>query len=236
MEKCKFAQTTTKFVGYLVGNGQIRPDPAKIEAVMRLKLPETHTQLRSTLGVLNYYRSHVPGYAMIAKPLTDILSSKKGKGHFHLGDDAKKAFEQLKELVCKAPVLVPPRFGEPFLLYTDASLYAVGCCLAQEDESGDKHPIAYGSHKLTPTQCNWSTIEREAFAVLWALNRFHDIIFGAHTTVLCDHDPLKYLLQNTTQSAKVTRLALAIQQYDIVITHIKGSKNVVADGLSRVIT
>ena len=123
-----------------------------------------------------------------------------------------------------------------FLLYTDASLYAVGCCLAQKDESGDKHPIAYGSHKLTPTQCNWSTIEREAFAVLWALNRFHDIIFGAHTTVLCDHDPLKYLLQNTTQSAKVTRLALAIQQYDIVITHIKGSKNVVADGLSRVIT
>ena len=69
--------------------------------------------------------------------------------------------------MCKAPVLVPPRFGEPFLLYTDASLYAVGCCLAQEDESGDKHPIAYGSHKLTPTQCNWSTIEREAFAVLW---------------------------------------------------------------------
>ena len=150
LEKCKFAETTTKFVGYLVGNGQIRPYPAKIEAVMRLKLPETHTQLHSTLGVLNYYRSHVPGYAMIAKPLTDILSSKKGKGHFHLGDDATKAFEQLKELVCKAPVLVPPRFGEPFLLYTDASLYAVGCCLAQEDESGDKHPIAYGSHKLTP--------------------------------------------------------------------------------------
>jgi len=85
---------------------------------MRLKLPEAHTQLRSTLGVLNYYRSHVHGYTMIAKPLTDILSSKKSKGHFHLGDDTKKAFEQLKELVRKAPVLVPPRFGEPFLLYT----------------------------------------------------------------------------------------------------------------------
>ena len=82
LEKCKFAQTTTKFVGYLVGNGQIRPDPAKIEAVMRLKLPETHTQLRSTLGVMNYYRSHVPGYAMIAKPLTDILSCKKAKDIF----------------------------------------------------------------------------------------------------------------------------------------------------------
>jgi len=137
--------------------------------------------------------------------------------------------------VCSAPVLVPPRFGEPFYLYTDSSLYAVGCCLAQEDKLGNKHPIAYGSHKLTPTQSNWSTIEREAFAVLWALDKYHDIIFGAHTTVMCDHDLLKYLLQNTTQSDKLTRWALSIQQYDIEIVHTKGSKNVVADGLSRVV-
>ena len=140
-----------------------------------------------------------------------------------MGEDEELAFERLKKSVCEAPVLVPPRIGEPFLLYTDASLYAVGCCLAQADDLGNKHPIAYGSHKLTPTQSNWSTVEREAFAVLWALNRFHDIIFGAHITIYCDHDPLKYLLQNTSQSAKLTRWALAIQQFDIEIVHIKGS-------------
>ena len=84
--------------------------------------------------------------------------------------------------------------------YTDASLYAVGCCLTQTDELGNEHPIAYGSHKLTPTQSNWSTIEREAFTILWFLNRFYDVIFGAHVVVKCDHDPLKYLLQNTTQN------------------------------------
>jgi len=73
LEKSKFAQTTTKFVGSLVGNVQTRPDPAKIDEVMRLKLPETYTQLRSTLGVLNYYHSHVRSDAMIAKPLSCIM-------------------------------------------------------------------------------------------------------------------------------------------------------------------
>ena len=156
------------------------------------------------LGILNFFRSHIPGYAEIAKPLTDALSSKKGQTHFQLTNDARKAFEVLKQLVCQAPVLVPPKYGEPYHLYTDSSLYAVGCCLSQIDELGNEHPIAYGSHKLTPIQSNWSTIEREAFAILWALNRFHDIIFGAHVVIKCDHDPLKYLLQNTTQSPKLT--------------------------------
>ena len=106
--------------------------------------------------------------------------------------------------------------------------------VTQTDELGNKHPIAYGSHKLTPTQSHWSTIEREAFAILWSLNRFYDVIFGAHVVVKCDHDLLKYLLQNTTQSPKLTRWALSIQQFDIEIQHIKGTKNVVADGLFRV--
>ena len=215
-------------------SGTIKPDPAKVEAVLQLPLPKTHTELRSVLGILNFFRSHIPGYAEIAKPLTDALSSKKGQTHFQLTNDARKAFEVLKQLVCQAPVLVPPIYGEPFHLYTDSSLYAVGCCLSQIDELGNEHPIAYGSHKLTPAQSNWSTNEQQAFAILWALNRFHDIIFGAHVIIKCDHDPLKYLLQNTTQSPKLTRWALSIQQFDIEIQHIKGAKNVVVDGLSRI--
>ena len=121
---------------------------------MNLKLPETLTQLCSTLGVLNFYRSHISDFADIDKPLTDAMGSRKAKVHFPLGDSAKVAFEKFKKLACTAPVLVPPKYGEPFLLYTDASLYAVGCCLAQEDTLGNKHAVAYGSQKLTPTHSN----------------------------------------------------------------------------------
>ena len=78
----------------------------KVEAVLRLLLPKTRTELCSALGILNFFRSHIPGYAEIAKPLTDALSFKKN--HFQLGNDAEKAFELLKQLVCQAPVLVPP--------------------------------------------------------------------------------------------------------------------------------
>ena len=154
LNKCKFAQTTTKFAGFLVGSGTIQPDPAKVETVLHLPQPKTRTELRSVLGIINFFRSHIPGCAEIAKPLTDALSSKKSPAHFKLGDEAIKSFELLKQLVCQGPVLVPPKYGEPFNLYTDSSLYTVGCCLTQVDEFGDEHTTAYGSHKLTPTQTN----------------------------------------------------------------------------------
>jgi len=70
LNKCKFAQTTTKFVGFLVGSGTIKPDPANVEAVLQLPLPKTRNKLRSVLGILHFFRSHIPGYAEIAKPLT----------------------------------------------------------------------------------------------------------------------------------------------------------------------
>ena len=116
------------------------------------------------------------------------------------------AFEELKRCITEAPVLVAPRIGEPFRLYTDASQYAVGSCLAQTDEHGEEHAIAYGSQKLTPTQCAWSTIEKEAYAVVWALNRFRPIIFGSQIAVFTDHNPLKFLTECAPKSAKLTRL------------------------------
>lgn len=235
INKCRFAQTETRFVGFIVGNGQFRPDPEKTKAVANLKIPESQSELRSVLGILGFYRNHVPRFAEIAKPLTD-LTSVKSRSNFPLGDQEIAAFKKLKEIVCSSPVLKSPRFGESFCLYTDASQHAVGCCLAQEDEQNETHPIAYGSQKLTSTQSNWSTIEKEAYAVVWSLNKYHDIIFGAHVTVFTDHNPLLYLLQNTTHSAKLTRWSLSIQQYDVSFEHIKGKKNVLADGLSRVVS
>ena len=110
----------------------------------------------------------------------------------------------------------------------------VACCLAQINDDGKQHPVAFASKKLNGTQANWSTIEKEAFAVVWSLTRFHNIIWGSSSiTVFSDHDPLRYLINNVTHSSKLTRWALAIQQYDVRFEHIKGKLNVLADGLSR---
>ena len=90
----------------------------------------------------------------------------------------------------------PNKIWKTVPLIYRCSLYAVGCCLAQVDELGDEHLIAYGSQKLSPTQSNWSTIEREAYAILWALNRFHDVIFGSHVVIKCDISFAKYYTES----------------------------------------
>jgi len=118
------------------------------------------------------------------------------------------AFEELKHHICEAPVLVSPMFGEPFRLYTDTSQFSVGSCLAQSDEHNVEHAVAYGSQKLTPTQCAWSTIEKEAYAVVCALKQFRPITFGSQISVFTDHNPLKYLAECAPKSAKLTRWAL----------------------------
>jgi len=231
--KCHFAQTRVPFVGFVVGGGRFFPDPSKIEAIMSMKEPETKTEVRRVLGVFSFYRNHVEGFARIAKPLTDLTGSKT-PSQFHLSAEAREAFKELQSKVCTAPVLVSPRFGDPFCLYTDASQFAVGCCLAQTDNSGAEFPIAYGSQRLTATQASWSTIEKEAYAVIWAVGRFRTIIFGAPITVYSDHNPLRFLTECAPKSARLTRWALALQDYLIEVKYKKGSANTLADGLSRI--
>jgi len=99
----------------------------------------------------------------------------------------------------------------------------VGCCLSQLDEDGFEHPVAYASLKLSPTQCAWSVIEREAFAIVWALGRFRNVIFCSHMTVFMDHNPSSYLCNSAPKSAKLTRWALALQEYDQTLRYTRGS-------------
>ena len=93
-------------------------------------------------------------------------------------DTEQRAFETLRRLICEAPVCAVPVPDRPFNLYTDASAVMVGCQLTQYDDSEVEHPVAFASHKLTATQCAWSVIEREAYAVVWALGRFRNNFWG----------------------------------------------------------
>ena len=147
--KCKFAQLQVPFVGYIVGNGRFFPNPMKTEVISHMALPKTKKEIKHALGVFSFYRNHVKDFAKIAKPLTDLTSSKVP---FQMTEVEISAFEQLKRCIVEAPVLVAPKVGDPFRLYTDASQCSVGSCLAQTDEQGVEHAIACGSQKLTATQ------------------------------------------------------------------------------------
>lgn len=232
LNKCEFAQPSVKYVGQFIGSGERRPDPEKLAALQSLARPTTRKELRSVLGLFGYFRPYLEGFAGMAKPLTD-LTRNNGPATLPWGEGEQRAFDAIKAKLCQVTRLAIPKIGEPFNLYTDASGSAVGSCLTQINEIGAEQPIAYASQKLTDTQTRWSTIERESYAVIFSLQKWNEIIFGAPITVWCDHNPLTYVVSCAPKSARLTRWALALQQYDLTIRYKKGCQNVAADCLSR---
>lgn len=233
MDKCQVARPSIRYLGHVVGSGRHAPDPEKLAAIEGLKAPKTKTELRSVLGLCGYYRSYVKDYAEVARPLTE-LTGRRIPNRIPWSAEADGAFRRLKTALCEAAALSTPDPGKPYWLFTDASAVAAGACLSQRAEDGTETPIAFASHKFSPTQTRWSTIEREAFAVIWGLGKFDFWLFGAQITVVSDHNPLAFLTQSTLPGAKLTRWALALQRYHVVVQHRKGVEHGNADALSRV--
>ena len=118
-------------------------------------------------------------------------------------------------------------------LLVDSDAIAIGCCLIQWTDGGAEKPIAFASMKLSATQARWSTIEREAFAVIWALRKFRSWLFLSKVIVFSDHNPLTFLTESAPKSSKLARWALALQEFNVDFRYRCGRKNVAADFLSR---
>ena len=234
LKKCNFALPEVKFVGHIIGSGQRRADPDKVSAVKDMKTPETKKQIRQILGFFSYFREYIANFAELAKPLTD-LTCKRVPAKIPWEDVHRKAFEELKLRLCQATTesLQIVDFAKPFAIHVDASDFQVAGVLSQPASDGSERPVAFISLKLTPAQRAWATVEKEAFAAIWALKRFRNWIFGKPVTLYTDHNPLTYLTESAPNSAKLTRWALAIQQYDVTFCYKAGKKNVAADCLSR---
>ncbi|GFV81596.1 retrovirus-related Pol polyprotein from transposon 297 [Trichonephila clavipes] len=230
--KCEFARQKVKYLGHVIGSGRHSPDKERIKAIQNLKAPTTKKQLRSALGLCNFYRQFIPNFAKIILPLTE-LTKKKVPNEIPWSKEAENAFQELKTALCGITELQVPDIEKPYYLYTDASQTVVGCCLGELDGEDNIHPIAFGSQKLNPSQQKWSTIEREAYAIIWALKRFETLLCGAKIFLLTDHNPLVFITSTAPQCPRLQRWALAIQRHDIEASHMKGSKLVNADALSR---
>ena len=124
-------------------------------------------------------------------------------------------------------------YGKPCGIFVDASNSAVGCCLVQWSVEGFEKPIAFASAQLSQTQISWSVVEKEAYAVIFALKKFANFLFATKVTVFSDHNPLMYLKDCAPRSAKLTRWALALQEFELTWSYKPGHKNQVADYLSR---
>ncbi|GFT74815.1 retrovirus-related Pol polyprotein from transposon 297 [Trichonephila clavipes] len=180
----------------------------------RQKAPTTKKQLRSALGLCNFYRQYIPNFAKIALPLTG-LTKKKVPNEIPWSKEAENAFQELKTALCGITELQVPDIEKPYYLHTDASQTAVGCCLGQLDGEDNIHPIAFGRQKLNPSQQKGSTIEREACAIIWALKRFETLLCGAKIFLLTDHNPLVFLTSAAPQCPRLQSVDLPRERNDV---------------------
>ena len=173
--KCSFGADKVVYLGHTVSCDGVHTDPSKIKAVQDLLPPNYLEMLRSFLGLAGYYRRFIPQFATLAAPLTEF--TKKG-ADFTWSDQHQDAFQALKTLLCSAPVLAYPRFDQPFILQTDASNVGLGAVLAQIDTNGNEQVISYASRTLTPRERNYSTLEKEALAIIFATEHFRFYLLG----------------------------------------------------------
>lgn len=230
--KCQFGMKECIYLGHIVGNGQVRPDPTKLAAVRNFPVPTTKKQVRAFLGLTGYYRKFIANYATVAAPLTD-LTKKRLPDKVNWTPECGLVFETLKGMLCESPVLINPDFTKQFILQTDASNRGVGAVLSQLDDDGRDRPIAYFSRKLLPREERYSTVEQECLAIKLGVEAFKVYLIGRPFVIQTDHRSLKWLNRLKESNNRLTRWSLALQPYTFVVKHRSGTSNGNADALSR---
>uniref|UniRef100_A0A7I4YV80 RNA-directed DNA polymerase n=1 Tax=Haemonchus contortus TaxID=6289 RepID=A0A7I4YV80_HAECO len=235
-KKCVLLEMKVEFLGHIINHDGLHMDPAKVQAIRKYPLPQSRAELRTFLGMCSYYRKFVLGFSKVAAPLHEMTSEKT---MFQWNPARKSCFDQLKTIIVHAPVLAQPDIEEarsgkrPFKIHTDASIQGLGAVLSQEKEDGFLHPVFFASKGLSRCERNYHVTDLEALAVVFALRKFHMIVYGLPVKVYTDHQPLTALFKCTNVSARVLRWALELQRYNLEIIYLKGAANRVADALSR---
>ena len=224
-EKCHFAQKEIHYLGHIVSCKGVQADPEKIKAITSYPVPYDIKELRQFLGLSNYYRRFIEHYSDITEPLHK-LTRKSGSSY------QWTELRVLKQRLTTLPILVYPNFSHPFVLATDASGIALGGILSQTTD-GKEQVIAYWSRKMNKAERRYSTIEREALAVVALVKEFYPYLYGRPFTLLTDHNPLTSLQGLKDTGGRLTRWLLYLQQFDIKVLYRPGRCNGNADTMSR---
>jgi len=229
-EKCEFDQSEVEYLGVIVGNSKICMDPIKIQGISEWPAPECKHDLQSFLGFCNFYQRFIHHFAQIAHPLHHLT----GNVPFNWTSRCQTAFDQLKTLITSAPILIIPNHYDKFRLETDASEYAIGGILSQQQNNQWK-PIAYLSKLLTLTERNYEIYDRELLAIMVALQHFRHYLIGTRQEfeIWTDHTNLQYFKKSEKLNHRQACWLTELQEYDFTLHHIPGKSNSKADILSR---
>eukprot|EP00731_Ephydatia_muelleri_P034369 Em0057g1a len=234
LEKCVFAQPSVEYLGHIL-SGQVIAKGPKVNDVMQMPAPENVSGLRSFLGSVQFYSKFLPNLATLTEPLHRLT---KKDTTWIWGAEEQAAFQKLKDLLCADNVLVHFDPSLPVGISCDASEVGLGAVLFHRYPDGSERPIANASKTLTTTQRRYSQIQKEALAIVFALNKFHQFLYGRSFILVTDHKPLLVLFGPTKATPalaanRLARWALTLSQYQYTIEYRKTCDHSNADALSR---
>ena len=229
-DKCEFLRKEVAYLGHVISDKGIRPNPDKIKVIETYKAPKTEKELKAFLGLIGYYRRFIPDFAKMAKPLTKLF---KKDQIFHWDSEQEQAFQKFKAILKSDSILQYPDFSQPFVLTTDASNFAIGAVLSQ-GPIGQDLPIAYASRTLNKAETNYSVTEKELLAIVWAVKHFRPYLYGRKFKIITDHRPLTWLFNVKDPGSRLVRWRLKLEEYEYEIVYKPGRINSNADALSRI--
>ena len=184
----------------------------------------------------NVYRRFVNGFATVAGPLTRLLRKGVPDPLPPFEKDQIEAFEKLKSILSNPPILRLPRVGLQYSLDTDACDEQIGCTLLQTHEDGHRYPIGFWSRQLNDAERNYSVSEKECLAIVWAVQTLRPYLERERFVINTDHHALKWLLNIADASGRLARWRLRLSEFDFEVQYVKGTKNTLADAMSRLPT
>jgi len=235
ISKCKFGYTEIKLLGNIINGQGIKPTEEGLSAIRNFPSPTTIKQLRSFLGLANYFRRFIPNFSKLAHPLTELTKGKfkSKKSIIPWSETHENAFKNLKFKLTNKPVLSHFNDHAEIILVTDGSKKGLGVILQQINENNEIHPVSYASKKLNAAQNNYSALELEMAALHFGCTHFRQYLHGRTFTVWTDHKNLIQLQTIKSESTILNRLRTKLIGYDFKIIYKKGIFNQAADFLSR---
>ena len=227
-DKSQIKKKHISYIGHVIGEDGVRPDPKKVTAVVEMKTPACKDELQRFLGMTTYLSKFIENYSKMSAPLRVLLEKDT---EWHWTDRQDAAIQQLKTAVTIAPVLKFFDPSQPTTISVDASSKGMGAVLLQ-----NQSPIAYASKSLTATQQNYAQIEKEMLAIVFGCQKFHDYVYGLpNVDIETDHKPLETILRKPLHAApaRLQRMMMSIQKYPISVTFKPGKELLIADTLSR---
>lgn len=231
-EKCEFRRTKTKFLGHILDENGVKPDPDKTAAIANMPNPVNVSDVRRFLGMVNYLRKFVPSLSEKAQAIQELLCKNK---EFLWTENHNKCFVNIKNEIEHATSLILFNPNYVTRVSADASNFGIGAVIEQCNKSLWL-PVSFASRTLSETEQRYSQIEKEALAIVYACEKFEQYLIGGRFEINTDHKPLLQILKSkpiTELSARLQRFRMRLSKFDYEIKYTSGKEFFVPDTLSR---